>query len=70
MVTLHTPKLALDIRELGESLALSPRIIRELVNEGALPRPVEIHGNRRWILNDIEAWLESRRDVEINTQAE
>lgn len=50
--------LALDDRTAAKLLCMKPAFFRELVQTGALPKPVRIAGNiERWLYSDIEAVL-------------
>ena len=51
--------IAIDAKRLGELLGLSVRTIRRLDCSGKLPRPVRIGGAVRWLVADIEAWVEA-----------
>jgi predicted DNA-binding transcriptional regulator AlpA len=57
-----TQKLLLDVNDVAEALSMPRATIREWERTGAMPRRVEVNGQRRWIATDIERWVETRRD--------
>lgn len=57
-----TPEiLAVDAKRLSVMIGVSVRTIRRLNASGQLPPPVRIGKSVRWLLKDIEHWLERNR---------
>ena len=50
---------ALSAAELAKELGVSLRHIRRLDADGKLPRPVRLGGSVRWLVAEINEWLEA-----------
>ena len=57
--------LAISARELAERLSLSPRTVWRLLSANELPTPVSIGGSKRFILSDIDLFLECGCDMAV-----
>ena len=57
MVTVTKAQLV-NVKELAAMLNVSQRHVWRQKSAGKLPKPVNIGGCVRWLLSDIEAWLE------------
>lgn len=63
--------VAISAKELGEMLSLSSRTIWRLVSAGKLPKPVSIGGSKRFLMSDVNLFLESNCDMtEFNSRRE
>ena len=51
--------IAISAKELAEMLSLSPRTIWRLVSSGRLPKMVSIGGSKRFLMSDVNLFLES-----------
>jgi len=49
----------LDAKSLGKILSVSKRQVFRLMSAGVLPKSVKISGSRRWISEEITAWIRS-----------
>ena len=56
--------LAISAKELGEKLSLSPRTIWRLVSSCKLPRMVSIGGSKRFLMSDVNLFLECGCDMD------
>ena len=54
----HQTRL-LDADSLGKILSVSKRQVFRLMSAGLLPKSVKILGSRRWIAEEITAWIRS-----------
>ena len=50
--------VAVSCKTLAKMLSISPRTAWRLLSAGKLPKPVSLGGSKRWILGDIELFLE------------
>lgn len=57
----HPPKL-LSVADLANFLAVDPRTVRRWRTSGELPPAVQLGGVVRWEIEDIEHWLERRKE--------
>ena len=57
--------LAISARELAEKLSLSPRTIWRLLSAGKLPRPLSIGGSKRFLLSDVNLFVECGCDMAV-----
>jgi len=57
MSTLTKPQL-MNVKEVAAMLHVSQRHLWRLKAAGKLPKPVRVGECVRWLLNDIETWLE------------
>lgn len=57
-----TPRM-IDVTEVATILNVSTRTVWRLVSTEELPQPIRFGGNVRWLLTDIEAWIESRATI-------
>ena len=48
-----------DYKGLAELLDISERSVRRLDTTGALPGPLQIGRRKRWLVEDIHAWLKA-----------
>jgi prophage regulatory protein len=55
----HHQARLLDAKSLGEILSLSKRQVFRLMSAGLLPKSVKLSGARRWISDDVTAWIRS-----------
>lgn len=51
-----------DIEEFAEILAVSSRTVRRMKKRGEVPRVFYFGDLPRWLLSDIEEWIERRGD--------
>jgi|GEM_PF-2127682 len=51
-------QLAISAKELAEKMSLSTRTIWRLLSAGKLPQPMSIGGSKRFLMSDIELFLE------------
>ena len=59
--SLHSKPLAVGVTALAHRLGLSATTIRNWVDAGILPPPRRVGPrSQRWLVCEIEAWLESR----------
>jgi predicted DNA-binding transcriptional regulator AlpA len=49
--------MCVDRAGLAALLAVSPRQVSRLHDSGKLPAPLELGGCKRWLAEDIHAWL-------------
>jgi excisionase family DNA binding protein len=62
MGMLNTDKSFLTIGDMTEQLGVSRSTLRRMVQDGRVPRPLELApGTRRWLAADIAAWINSKR---------
>jgi predicted DNA-binding transcriptional regulator AlpA len=47
----------LDIKEVGQQLAICPRTVNRMVAAGELPPPVKVRTASRWYLSDVNDYL-------------
>ncbi len=59
------PVLAVDIVGAAEALSVRTSTVRRWASEGAMPKPVELNGTPRWLLSDLERWLEQQRETGV-----
>jgi len=50
---------ALSATEFGDKLGVSPRHIWRLHATGKLPKPIRLGKSVRWLVNEINEWLEA-----------
>ena len=55
--------LAVDILGVADALSVRPSLVRQWVRQGSMPKPVEIGGQQRWVLADLQQWIEAQRDT-------
>ena len=60
---------ALSAEELAERLGLSLRHVRRLDATGKLPRPLKLGGSVRWLVKEINRWLEAGAPDRIRWEA-
>lgn len=58
-------QLAISAKELAEKLSLSPRTIWRLLSAGKLPKPVSIGGSKRFLMADVNLFLECNCDIAV-----
>lgn len=51
-------KQLLNVKEVAIALSVSQRHLWRMRSAGKLPKPVKVGGCVRWLLSDIEAWLQ------------
>ena len=57
--------LAISAKELAEKLSLSPRTIWRLLSAGKLPKPASIGGSRRFLMSDVNLFMECNCDMTL-----
>ena len=50
--------VAVSCKMLAKMLSISPRTAWRLLSAGKLPKPASLGGSKRWILSDIELFLD------------
>jgi predicted DNA-binding transcriptional regulator AlpA len=55
--------LAISAKDLAEMLSLSPRSIWRLVSSGRLPKMVSIGGSKRFLMSDVNLYIECGCDM-------
>ncbi len=60
-MTITAQPILADYAEAAQLLSVHPEQIRQWVEDGAMPAPIDMNGNRRFILRDLERWAESIR---------
>ena len=61
-VTLHD-RLAISAKEFADMLSLSVRTIWRLVSSGRLPKMVSIGGSKRFLMSDVQLFIECGCDI-------
>ena len=56
--------VAVLCKTLAKMLSISPRTAWRLLSAGKLPKPVSLGGSKRWILSDIELFLECNGNMD------
>jgi predicted DNA-binding transcriptional regulator AlpA len=54
---------AISARELAAKLSLSPRTVWRLLSAKKLPKPVSIGGSKRFLIKDVNLFLECNCDM-------
>ena len=57
--------IAISAKELAEKLSLSPRTIWRLLSAGKLPKPASIGGSKRFLMSDVNLFMECNCDMAI-----
>lgn len=63
-VTTLERAVAISVKELGGMLSLSPRTVWRLLSAGKLPQPLSIVGSKRFLMSDVDLFLECSCDME------
>ena len=61
--TASQPGRLLDLAGLAEVLSVAPRTVRRWRGSGKLPPAVDVGGLVRWRREDVDRWLEVRREA-------
>jgi excisionase family DNA binding protein len=56
-------RVAISAKELAEMLSVSRRTVWRLLSTGRLPKPVSIGGSKRFLMSDVNLFLESNCDM-------
>lgn len=57
--------VAISAKELAAMLSLSTRTVWRLLSAGKLPKPLSIGGSKRFLMSDINLFLESGCDIAV-----
>lgn len=60
----HERSLAISAKELAEKLSISPRTVWRLLAENKLPKPVSIGGSKRFLMSDVNLFMECGCDMD------
>ena len=61
--TATQPGRLLDVAGLAEVLCVAPRTVRRWRGSGKLPPAIDVGGLLRWRREDVDRWLEERREA-------
>ncbi len=50
----------LTAKDVSDALRVSPRKFEQMVKDGEAPRHILIGRQRRWQLEDVQSWVDSR----------
>jgi DNA-binding transcriptional MerR regulator len=62
-MTIAAKPILVDTAEAAELLSVRPEQIRLWERDGRMPRAVNLNGNRRFLVRDLERWAEANRSL-------